>query len=369
GPVNTTAKVKSALVHHDVCHRDADYAVVVRRLERKLKRVFRAGAEHTVVMLTGSGTAAMEASISSCVPRDGHLLVIDNGAFGARLAEVAEVHQIPTTVLRFAWGTLPDLAAVEAALVADPAIAAVAMIAHETSIGLLNPVAEVGALCRAHGRLLIVDTVSALGGEDVDVARDNIDVCFSSANKCLHAVAGISFVCVHERVWERIAAMPPRVYYLDLKRYRRYLEVGETPFTPAVSTFFALDAALDELLQEGLARRHQRYQRWNRRIRERLGALGCQPFTTTGRESCTINTVSLPPGVRFDLLYAQLKQRGYIIYNCKDALRDRYFQVANMGDLGDDVIERFLDTFAECVQKLAAQPARLGDLRRGAQPR
>jgi 2-aminoethylphosphonate-pyruvate transaminase len=369
GPVLTTAKVKSALVHHDVCHRDADYHDVVRRLERKLKRVFRAGAEHTVVMLTGSGTAAMEASISSCVPRDGRLLVIDNGAFGARLAEVAEVHAIPTTVLRYPWGTLPDVAAIEDALIADPGIAAVAMIAHETSVGLLNPVAEVGALCRRYGRLLIVDTVSALGGEDVDVKRDNIDVCFSSANKCLHAVAGISFVCVHERVWERIAAMPPRVYYLDLKRYRRYLSMGETPFTPAVSTFFALDAALDELLQEGLARRHQRYQRWNRRIRQRLGELGCVPLTATGRESCTINTLSLPPGVGFDELYAQLKQRGYIIYNCKDALHDRFFQIANMGDLSDDVIERFLDAFAECAGQLAAAaPQRTGSVSR-LQPR
>jgi 2-aminoethylphosphonate-pyruvate transaminase len=354
GPVNTTARVKSALVHNDVCHRDADYADVVRRIERKLKRVFRAGPEHTVVVLTGSGTAAMEASISSSVPPGGRLLVVDNGAFGARQAEVAQVHKIPTTVLRSEWGTLPDVAALEAALVADPAIAAVAVIHHETSVGLLNPIGAIGAICRRLGRLLLVDTVSSLGGEDVDVTRDHIDVCYSSANKCLHAVSGISFVCVHERVWQRIADTPPRVYYLDLNRYRRYLAFGETPFTPAVSTFFALDVALDELLAEGEARRHQRYVRWNQRLRTRLGELGCEPFTDSGHESCTITTARLPAGVSFERLYGRLKARGYIIYNCKDALKDRYFQVANMGDLTDETIERFLTAFTESLSELAA---------------
>jgi 2-aminoethylphosphonate-pyruvate transaminase len=354
GPVNTTAKVKSALVHHDVCHRDPDYADVVLRIERKLKRVFRAGPEHTVVMITGSGTAGMEAAISSTIPPGRKLLVIDNGAFGARLAEIADVHDIPVVKLTYAWGLLPQVADVERALIADPEIAAVAMIHHETSVGVMNPVAEVGAICRKHDRLLLVDTVSSLAGEELNVNRDCIDVCFSSANKCLHAVSGISFVCVHERAWQRIEAVKPRVYYLDLKRYRRYLRTtGETPFTPAVSTFFALDTALDELLAEGVSRRHERYQRWNRRIRTRLRELGCQPLTDTGRESCTLTCASLPRGVRYGDLYAWLKARGYLIYNCKDDLKDRYFQVANMGDLSDETIERFLDAFAEAVQRLA----------------
>jgi 2-aminoethylphosphonate-pyruvate transaminase len=355
GPVNTTAKVKSALVHHDVCHRDPDYAQVVLRIERKLKRVFHAGAEHTVVIITGSGTASMEAAISSTIPPGRRLLVIDNGAFGARLAEIAELHDIPVVRLAYPWGQLPDVADVERALVADPSIAAVAMIHHETSVGLLNPIREVGALCRKLDRLLLADTVSSLGGEELDVARDQIDVCFSSANKCVHAVSGISFVCVNERAWKVIDQVRPRVYYLDLKRYRRYLRTsGETPFTPAVSTFFALDTALDELIAEGPARRHQRYQRWNRRIRTRLGEAGSHPLTDTGHESCTVTTASLPAGVRFDDLYAWVKARGYLIYNCKDDLKDRYFQVANMGDLSDETIERFLDVFAEAVKALRA---------------
>jgi 2-aminoethylphosphonate-pyruvate transaminase len=194
-----------------------------------------------MLLLTGSGTAAMEMAVSSVVPEGKKILTMSNGAFGERLGEIARLHNLPHVSLSCPWGTLPDPAALEAMLIADPEIAVVAMIHHETSIGVVNPVGAVGRICRARSVTLVVDAVSSLGAEDLDVVRDNIDVCFSSANKCLHSVSGVSFVCVAPTVWPRIADIPPRVYYLDLKRYRRYLtDVAQTPFTPAVSSFFAL---------------------------------------------------------------------------------------------------------------------------------
>src|SRR5438094_8530195 len=126
----------------------------------------------------------------------------------------------------------------------------------------MNPVAAVGRLCRARGVTLVVDAVSSLGSEDLDVTRDQIDVCFSSANKCLHGVAGVSFLCVASEVWPRLEEVPPRVYYLDLLRYRRYFaELEQTPFTPAVTAFFALETALDELAESGgVAARRELYR-------------------------------------------------------------------------------------------------------------
>ena len=127
------------------------------------------------------------------------------------------------------------------------------MIQHETSVGLLNPVGDIGRLCRARGVTLVVDAVSALGAEEVDVMRDGIDICFSSANKCLHAVSGVSFLCVAPEVWPRIAGIAPRVYYLDLRALpavpRR--SWGRRRSRPAVSAFFALETALDELAEQG----------------------------------------------------------------------------------------------------------------------
>ncbi|HXU79828.1 MAG TPA: aminotransferase class V-fold PLP-dependent enzyme [Polyangia bacterium] len=351
GPVMTSTRVKSALVHHDVCHRDLDFTGVVRRLRTKLGPVFGAGAGHEILVLTGSGTAAMEMALTSVVPPGRAILTIENGAFGERLGEIAELHGIPHVTLRRPWGSLVEPADVEAALERDPRIAAVAMIHHETSVGIMNPVAAVGRICRARGVTSVVDAVSSLGVEDLDVVRDQIDVCFSSANKCLHSVSGVSFVCVAPEVWPRIEATPPRVYYLDLLRYRRYfVELEQTPFTPAVSAFFALETALDELSEQGgVPARREIYRRRNLLIRRVLTDLGFHSFTNTGRESHTIVTMRVPSFITVEALYDALKQRGYIVYRCKGELAADHLQIANMGELPDATIDNFLAAVADVV--------------------
>jgi 2-aminoethylphosphonate-pyruvate transaminase len=361
GPVMTSARVKAALVHHDVCHRDGDYSAVVERLQDKLRPVFGASAEHETLLITGSGTAAMEMAISSAIPVGKKILVIANGAFGERLDEIAQLHGIERVVLRYAWGELPDPRDVARALEADAEIAGAVMIQHETSVGLLNPVREIGRLCHARGVTLIVDAVSALGAEDVDVVRDHVDICYSSANKCLHSVSGVSFLCVAPQVWERIGRVAPRVYYLDMRRTRRYLqELRQTPFTPAVSSFFALETALDELAEQGgVPARRELYRRRALRIRRVLADLGFESFTNTGRESHTISTLRLPDGLDVEPLYAGMKERGFIVYRCKGELAERYIQVANMGELPDATIDAFLAAITD-VAGAARQAARAG---------
>ncbi len=353
GPVNTTATVKSALVHHDVCHRDSIFSELMVSMTGKLRRIFRASPQHTVVAITGSGTSAMEAALASTVPPEKKILIVDNGAFGARLVEVATVHEMDIVHLRYEWGEVAVAEDVERALQQFPDIAVVAMIHHETSVGLLNPVREIGAICRRHDALLIVDAVSSLGAEDIDVVRDNIDICYASANKCLHAVSGAAFACVAPHVWKRIEHLQPRAYYLDLRRYRRYMDdLAQTPFTPAVSTYFALDAACDEFLADGHAARFEMYRERNRRLRDGLASLGMPSFTSTGVESSSIVTARLPDGVRFDALYDAVKARGIVLYGCKGVLADRYMQIANMGHLEDNAIETLLDVLREEIARL-----------------
>jgi 2-aminoethylphosphonate-pyruvate transaminase len=351
GPVMTSARVKAALVHHDVCHRDGDYSGVVERLQQKLRPVFGASPAHEMILLTGSGTSAMEMAISSVVPPGKKILVIANGAFGERLDEIAALHGIPRVTLRYAWGQLPDVRDVARALESDPDIAAAAMIHHETSVGIMNPVGEIGRLCRQHGVTSIVDAVSALGVEDVDVVRDGIDICYSSANKCLHSTSGVSFLCVAPEVWGRIAGVAPRVYYLDLARHRRYLdELSQTPFTPAVSSFFALETALDELAEQGgVPARREIYRKRARRIRRVFADLGFESFTNTGRESHTISMLRLPPELTVDALYDGAEARGFIVYRAKGEFAERYIQIANMGELSDATIDAFLAAIADVV--------------------
>jgi 2-aminoethylphosphonate-pyruvate transaminase len=354
GPVMTSARVKAALVHHDVCHRDEDYTGVVHRLVTKLRPVFGATAEHDILLLTGSGTAAMETAISSSLPPGRTLLTISNGAFGERLGDIADVHGLPHRRMRLPWGELPDPAAIAALLTADPSIGAVAMIKHETSVGLLNPVTEVGRICRERDLLFVVDAVSALGGEDLDVTRDHVDVCFASANKCLHGTSGVSFICVSPRVWPRIAGVPARVYYLDLQRYRAAMtELGQTPFTPAVSTFFALETALDELAEQGgVPARRELYRRRNLRIRRVLTDLGFHSFSNTGREAQSISTMRLPAFLEVQTLYDRMKERGFVTYKAKGPLGADHIQIANMGELTDATIDAFLQAITEVVEEL-----------------
>ncbi|HTA18982.1 MAG TPA: aminotransferase class V-fold PLP-dependent enzyme, partial [Polyangia bacterium] len=362
GPVMTSARVKAALVHHDVCHRDGDYSAVVERLQSKLRPVFGASPAHETLLITGSGTAAMEMAISSAIPPGKKILVVANGAFGERLDEIAALHGLQRIVLRYPWGTLPEPRDVARALEADADIAGVVMIQHETSVGLLNPVGEVGRICHQRGVTLIVDAVSALGAEDIDVVRDHVDICYSSANKCLHSVSGVSFLCVAPHVWERIANIKPRVYYLDMLRTRRYLEeLRQTPFTPAVSSFFALETALDELAElGGVPARRELYRRRNLRIRRVLADLGFESYTNTGRESPTISTFRLPDGLSVEGLYAAMKDRGFIIYRAKGELGARHVQVANMGELSDSTIDGFLAAMTDVVSvaRAAQAPAR-----------
>jgi 2-aminoethylphosphonate-pyruvate transaminase len=357
GPVMTSARVKAALVHHDVCHRDDDYAAVVGRLQAKLRPAFGAGPAHEMLLLTGSGTAAMEMSIASAVPPGKKILVVANGAFGERLDEIAALHGIGRVTLRYPWGQVASTRDVARALEADPAIAAVAMIHHETSVGLLNPVGEVGRLCHARGVTLIVDAVSALGAEDVDVVRDHVGICYSSANKCLHSVSGVSFLCVAPEVWARLEAVPPRVYYLDMLRYRRYLsELRQTPFTPAVSSFFALETALDELAEQGgVAGRREIYRKRSLRLRRVFTDLGFESFTNTGRESLTIATFRLPDFLTVEGLYDGMKRRGFIVYRAKGELGARHVQIANMGEIADATIDAFLAALTAVVAE--ARPA------------
>jgi 2-aminoethylphosphonate-pyruvate transaminase len=154
----------------------------------------------------------------------------------------------------------------------------------------------------------------------------------------------VSFLCVAPAVWSRIADIRPRVYYLDLKRHRRYLEeLRQTPFTPAVSSFFALETALDELAEQGgVPARRALYRERSLRIRRVFADLGFESLTNTGRESHTISTLRLPAHLTVSGLYDAMKARGFIVYRAKGDLAARYIQVANMGELPDATIDTFL---------------------------
>ncbi|MDJ0766407.1 MAG: aminotransferase class V-fold PLP-dependent enzyme [Myxococcota bacterium] len=343
GPVTTTPRVKAAVGARDMCHREPVFSSLLDSVERKLSTVFGASDDCDVLLVTASGTGGLEAALSTFVPDGRSLLVVQNGAFGERLVAIARAYGIDVREVVVPWGAEMPLDQVEAALRSNPDIAAVAAIHHETSIGVLNPVAEISALAHKYGAKSIVDAVSSLGGEDIDVTRDGIDICIASANKCLHAFSGLASICVHRDVWQTIEGDRPRNFYLDLRRYRRYMaDYRQTPFTPAVNTLMSLNAALDELLEIGLVSRQRHYRRLSAHLRTGLESLGLDLLVDPDNCSHSLTLVKVPDGHTFHDIYQGLKDRGFIIYECKDHLAGRYFQVANMGALEETHIDEFL---------------------------
>ncbi|MGM0596570.1 MAG: pyridoxal-phosphate-dependent aminotransferase family protein [Myxococcota bacterium] len=354
GPVITTPRVKAALVHHDISHRDEDFSFLVKNIRKKLKQVFQGDDQYEVVPITGSGTSSLEAAISSAVPADKKILIVMNGAFGERYLEIAQTHNLNYEVLDFGWANVIDTEKVRQKIESDPQISTVMMAHHETSVGLLNPLSKIGNICRQNNALFIVDAVASLGAENINVVRDKIDICLSSANKAIHAIAGVAFACVNNRAWKQMENIKPRVYYLNLKRYRQYaVDMEQTPFTPAVSSFYALDAALDELMEDGLEKRWEIYRKRNQDIKNALKKMGLEFLTSTGQESNTLNIVKVPEFISFTTLYKAMKSFGYIIYNCKDDFEDKYFQISNMGDLSETTIREFLNTLNFVLFKAA----------------
>ncbi len=350
GPVNTTPRVRLAMARLDLAHRDRAFVEVLDRLRARIKAV--AGApDYEALVVAGSATGATEATLATFMAPEERLLVVSNGAFGERIAQIAEALELPVSHLRYDWGERIVLEQIVALLDGDPRIKAVAMVHHETSVGVLNPVAEVGRLLAPRRIRYFLDVVSSLGAEEFDAARVRASVLIGSANKCLHGVPGVAFVLVKPGLWDETAHVKPRSLYLDLTRYRASaLESGQTPYTPAVPAIAALDEALRELEEEGgVPARRARYRALNDRVRAGLKALGLRLRFEDADSSSSLTVAHLPPGVSFDQLYARLRERGFLVYRGKGPLSHDSFLVANMGHLELGTIDRFLEAVAELV--------------------
>lgn len=352
GPANTSPRVRQALVTPDLCHREPEFFAVMRECRERLVRLAGCASGFAAVLLTGSGTAAVEATVCSVVPLDRSLLVVSNGVYGDRLVRIARAHGIPTQVLAYDVTTAVPPRDVEAALAAHPEVSHVAVVHHETTTGLLNPVQEVARVAARVGRRVLVDAMSSLFGEPLDVAAEGIDFVAASANKCLQGIPGISFVLGRRTALEALKGRPPRSVALDLYAHYATQEQDNTPFTPAVQVLHAMHEALIELEQEGVAARIARYAANARVLRRGMTGLGFEVLVPEGARSNILTTFRLLPGLAYDPLHDAMKRRGYIIYAGQGEIRTYAFRVANMGTLTPEGMEGVVAAFASALEEL-----------------
>jgi 2-aminoethylphosphonate-pyruvate transaminase len=359
GPVVVSDQVRKALLQPDICHREPEFTDMLARVRRKLTTVFKGGNQHTTIVFGGSGTASLEAVISSVVRR-GSLLVLSNGYYGEKMETIAKIHNTEVRVLKHNWGQRIEGNEVERILRDDPKIEYVAMVHNETSVGILNDVSSIGKLVSHYRKVFIVDAISSVGAEDLDVARDEIQFCVGSPNKCIESVPGLSFVCADKRELERLRSFPPKTSYLDLYNQYVYEEgLGErsgTPFTPPVQAFYALDIALDLLLEEGIVNRRKRYASAAKKIREGLKDLWFRFFLPPKSMCNSLTSLIMPRNITYETLHDRLKKNGFVVYAGQGKLEGKILRVANMGALSEEDIHRFLSSLEAILEQLNRLP-------------
>jgi 2-aminoethylphosphonate-pyruvate transaminase len=320
GPCMTSDTVRQAAALPDMNHREPVYVELLGEVRERLLGLVDTPGWRTC-LIGGSGTAAVEAMVSSCVDK-GPVLAIANGYYSERIVDLLAVHHIEHEELRFGWLDPWDFDQIRAKL-ASGRFEAVVAVHNETTTGRLNDVAKLGQLCRDLGVRCLVDAMSSFGVEAIDFAH--LDAVASSANKCLHGIPGVSFVLLSDEMARQVAGAKPRTYYLSLGRYL----ASDTPLTPPLPAMAALRQALREMGSR--TSRYERYAQLNHAIRAGLGERGFQSVVPAAEASIAVTTFAAP-GDASDWIEAN-RQCGYLLYGCKGPLQRTHFQVANMGEV------------------------------------
>ncbi|QYR23987.1 2-aminoethylphosphonate--pyruvate transaminase [Paenibacillus sp. sptzw28] len=346
GPATTTDSVKYAQVVPDICPREKEFGNLMADVCAELTRIVDDSGDYSAVLFGGSGTAAVESVISSVIGREDTVLIIDNGAYGRRMHEIAEAYGLSAVIFRSPPHMELDLPALESLIITcGKRVSHLAVVHHETTTGLLNDIASIGQICERYQIDMIVDAISSFAAIPIQLNAMNIRYLAASSNKCLQGMAGVSFVIADRRLIERGPRDKPANYYLNLyAQYQFFAAEGQMRFTPPAQTLYALKQALDELSLEGVGKRYLRYSDLWRRLTAGIGRLGLNYLGSERHHSKLVTSIIEPAvdGFDFNGLHDYLYERGFTIYPGKlEALNT--FRIANIGDLNCTDIDRLLE--------------------------
>jgi 2-aminoethylphosphonate-pyruvate transaminase len=347
GPVTLSERVRRSLLQPDLCHRESEFFALQDEIRERLLSTYDLDPRvWTAVLMTGSGTAAVESMIAALVPANGRLLNLENGVYGDRIAQMCSQYGIAHERVIGSWMEPLDLQAIAARLDSS-AFTHVAVVHHETTTGRLNDLKPISKLCNERGLGLLVDGVSSFGAEAIDFADESLHAIAATANKCLHGVPGASFVVTRRTALAKAAS---RTYYLDLGRLARLQDQRNTPFTPAVHAYYALVEALREFADEGgRAARFKRYAALAEQVRAGLGDLGINPVVPPEQSSVVLRSYTLPAGMPYTELHDALKAEGFVIYAGQGDLSKTLFRISTMGAVTSADMHRLLKCFAQRV--------------------
>ncbi len=329
GPVYLDQRIINAMSRQMIHHRGEEFSELMRYCVDVLRKIF--GTKGDVYIISGSGTSGMEAAIASFSGIN-KILCIENGKFGNRFFEIAKKYA-KVEHMKFEWGTSIDLEKIKEAF--ENGCDAVAFVHNETSTGILNPASEICKIARKFDALVIMDAITSAGGDEVQMDKWGVDVAIVGSQKCIGAPPGLAAVAVNDRAWEFYNDKTP--YYLDLKLYKKKMEVYQTPYTPALPLFFALKEALRIIEEEGLENRIKRHRIFSKAVREWAKAAGLKLFPKLNefsKYSNTVTAINIPNGITDKELRETLKKEyGIIIAGGQSILKGKIFRIGTMGNI------------------------------------
>lgn len=353
GPLTTSKSVKQAMVH-DWGSRDATFIKINKSVLTRLPAILNGADDFVSVPMQGSGTFAVEAMLTTFVPRNGKVLLLINGAYGQRAKKICEIAGRAIAVHETAEDTPPDLAAVETLLKSDKAITHVFTVQCETTSGILNPVEKIAALAQRHGKRLLVDAMSAFGALPLDAKRVTFDALAASSNKCLEGVPGLGFVIARTAALEKTKGIATTLV-LDLHdQWANFVKTGQYRFTPPIHVIVAFHQALDEFDAEGgVAGRGGRYAENCRILIDGMRALGFEPLLPDNLQAPIIVTFRMPTDKNFvfQTFYDRLKDRGYVIYPGKLTVAES-FRIGCIGRLYPEQMHGALAAIRDILEEM-----------------
>lgn len=335
GPVMLAKEVIRATTNSILGHRESEFSDVLRHTTELLKPVLginKTDQNYSTIFVSGSGTAANETVLSS-IGGLGRMLIISNGEFGERLLDLATIHYKNIDSLHFDWGKVIDLKLLDQQL-KQKRYSTVAVVHHETSTGMLNPICEITKIAHNRGARIFVDAVSSIGAEKIQMSHTAIDVLVGTSGKALGAMPGVGIVVAKRKLMEDLKNVQVRSHYLNLRNYHHYMESFEqTPNTPVVNVLMSLYAALSLIDRCGIDTYQKGIRHRAQITRGHLSRLHL-PYRSYGKHTSSVLTcVDVPSWITYQHIADHFKAAGIVIYGGKGVYNNRIFQVGHIGAL------------------------------------
>jgi len=350
GPTNVSDRVMKAMLKPIINHRGDSFRELYKGILSRTQQLFQ--TKGNVVVFSSSGTGGVEAAVWNLIRPGDSAVVAVFGEFSSRLAETIEMAGGTAIQVRTEFGKAPSLEQLRQAMDKQGSFKALFLVHNETSTGVAVPyLKEASKMARDHGAFAVIDAISSLGGYAIPVDEWGVDVCITGSQKCVAAPPGLALLSVSKGVADFLKSSPPRTRYFDIPRYLEYGARGETPFTPALPLFYALDEALKELLEEGLEKRVQRHDKMSASLYDGLARLGLKPVAEKSVRSKTVVASYYPDGVEDSKFRKTLAQsKGIVVAGGFGPFAGKVFRVGCMGQINENYVSRTLTAVDETLK-------------------